>query len=97
DVKLRKKYNYLSFFIDNYCGNFEKIKLDIEKFLSQKKTIIFCLENNNVAKRVINYLDIMDNLILTDENNIILGKVNIVNKFIHHGFILDNYVVITAN
>lgn len=97
DVKLRKKYNYLSFNIDNYCGNFEKIKLDIEKYLSQKKTIIFCLENNNVAKRVINYLDIMDNLILTDENNIILGKVNIVNKFIHHGFILDNYVVITAN
>lgn len=96
-MKLRNNYNYLSFSIDNYNGNFEKIKNDIDKYISKGKTLIFCIDNKAVVKRIISYLDIIDDIIFTDESNIIPNKINILNKFIYNGFIYNDYVVISSN
>lgn len=96
-MKLNKKFNYLCFAIDNYNGNFEKIKNDIGKYINAGKTIIFCIDNKAVVKRIINYLEIMDDIILTDEYNIIPNKINILSKFIYNGFIFNDYVVISSN
>lgn len=97
DIKLKNKYNYLSFNIDNYGGNFEKIKNDLDKYTLQGKTVIFCIDNKNVVKRIISYLEILDDVILTTEDNIIEGKINIINKYIVNGFMYDKYVVISSN
>ncbi len=96
-LDIRKEYNYLSFNIENYSGNFEKIKNDIEKFLNKGKTIIFCIENESVIKRVVSYLDISDDIIFTNETEIISNKVNILRKFIYNGFIFNDYIVISSN
>ena len=48
-------------------------------------------------KRIINYLEILDDVILTSEDNIVEGKINIINKYIVNGFMYDKYVVISAN
>jgi len=97
DLKLKNKYNYLSFNIDNYGGNFEKIKNDLDKYISKGKTVIFCIDNKNVVKRIVSYLEILDDVILTSEDNIIDGKINIINKYIVNGFMYDKYVVISSN
>ena len=97
DFKVKNKYNYLSFNIDNYGGNFERIKNDIDKFISKGKTVVFCIDNKNVLKRIISYLDIIDDIVLTDEKNIIFNKINVLNKFIYNGFIFEDYVVISVN
>ena len=97
DLELKNKYNYLSFNIDNYCGNFEKIKNDLDKYISKGKTVIFCIDNKNVVKRIISYLEILDDVIITTEDNIIDGKINIINKYIVNGFMYDKYVVISSN
>jgi len=97
DIKLKNKYNYLSFNIDNYGGNFEKIKNDLDKYTLQGKTVIFCIDNKNVVKRIVSYLEILDDVILTTEDNIIDGKINIINKYIVNGFMYDKYVVISSN
>ena len=92
-----KNYGYLSFNIDNYNGNFEKIKNDLDKYILKGNTVILCIDKKHVAKRIISYLEIDDKLILTNENEIINGKINIINKYITSGFIYDNYVVISVN
>ena len=97
DIKVKNKYNYLSFGIDNYGGNFEKIKVDIFRYIKSGKTVILCIDNRNVIKRVINYLEIENDIIFASEDSIIKGKINILDKFIYNGFIYEDYVVISSN
>ena len=97
DNKVKNKYNYLSFGIDNYGGNFEKIKVDIFRYIKSGKTVILCIDNRNVIKRVISYLEIENDIIFADEDSIIKGKINILDKFIYNGFIYEDYVVISSN
>lgn len=97
DLNVKNKFNYLSSNIDNYQGDFEKIKSGLFKYISSGKTVIMCIDNKNVTKRVITYLDIIDDVILTNENEIIKNKINIINKYIVSGFVFDDYVVISSN
>ncbi len=90
DLNIKFKNNYLSNNIDNYHGDFEKIKTSLFKYISGGKTVIMCIDNKDVAKRVITYLDIMDDVVLTRENEIIKNKINIINKYI----ISDLYIII---
>ena len=96
DLKMND-VKYLSYDIVNYNGNFEKLKMDLLKYINSNKTIVFCLDNKSVVKRIINYLEIDDNIIYTDEKNIINNKINFINKYIYSGFIYNNYVVISLN
>ena len=97
DLNIKCKNNYLSNSTTNYHGDFEKIKTSLFKYITGGKTVIMCIDNKDVAKRVITYLDIIDDVVLTRENEIIKNKINIINKYIISGFIYDNYVVISSN
>ena len=97
DKKDTRKVDFLAFGIDNYEGNFEKIKKDLFHYINMGKTVILCISDKMVVKRIINYLEIIDDVILTSEDNIILGKINIINKDILSGFIYDKWVVISSN
>lgn len=97
DIDVKNKFNYVSYNIDNYMGDFEKVKVSLYKYISLGKTIVMCIDDKNVVKRIITYLDIMDDVILTNEKEIVDNKINIVNKYIVNGFMYDNYVVISSN
>ena len=95
-VKIDSEEKYCSYNIDNFEGNLELFKKELEKYLKKKMTIILCIGNVNIAKRVVNYLELND-LVLTNLNEIVLGKINLVNYNIDNGYIIDNYVVISNN
>ena len=97
DININDKCNYLSSNIDNYQGDFEKIKTSLYKYINSGKTVVMCIDNKNVTKRVVSYLDILDDVILTNEEDIIKNKINIINKYIISGFIYNDYVVISSN
>lgn len=97
DIDVKNKFSYVSYNIDNYMGDFEKVKVSLYKYISLGKTIVMCIDDKNVVKRIITYLDIMDDVILTNEKEIVDNKINIVNKYIVNGFMYDNYVVISSN
>lgn len=96
DVKVSGKEDYVSYNIENFEGNLELFKKELEKYLVKKKTVILCIENKSTAKNIVNYMDI-DNLVLTNINEIIDNKINLVNYGIGNGYIFDKYVVISNN
>ena len=96
NIKLNYEDKFVIGNIDNYNGNIEFIKSDIEKYLLNKKTIIICCDNSNIRKRIIKYIDNIE-MYETSEDNILENRVNIIVKNIDTGFIMDNYIVLSSN
>ena len=80
--------------IENYDNNYEKLKSNLLNYVKNNKTVIICVLDKNMASRISNYLEI-DDIIYTDECNIIDGKINLIIKSIPRGFIYGNYIVIS--
>ena len=96
NLKLYKNYKFLSYNIENYEGNYNLVKQDIEKYYSKKYSIIICLNSKNSINRICKYLDFND-VYITDENHILDNKINIIIKPIGSGFIYENYFVVSEN
>ena len=96
NLKLHKNYKFLSYNIENYEGNYNLVKQDIEKYYSKKYSIIICLNSKNSIDRIYKYLDFND-VYITDENHILNNKINIIIKPIGSGFIYENYFVVSEN
>ena len=96
DLKLKYVDDYLSHSIDSYDNNYELLNSDLIKYITNKKTVILCLQDKNSYNRLIKYID-EDSLILTSEDKIFENKINVIIKTITTGFIFNNYVVISEN
>ena len=96
NVKLDDEEKYVSYNIENFEGNLELFKKELQKYIRKNMTVILCINNVGTAKRIVNYLEIED-LILTNKNEIVKGKINLINYNISNGYIIDNYVVISNN
>lgn len=92
----KKTYNFKYNAVNNYNGDYNKIKTELLNYISIGKTVLLCIPNKESAKRIIKYLDI-DNIILASDENIVKGKINLLNKNIGEGFIYNDYVVIGRN
>lgn len=82
--------------VNKYNGNYEEIKKDLVRYINLGNTVIMCIDNNDTAKRIVKYLDI-DDIVLTKEDSIVNGKINLINKNISNGFIYNKYVVLGKN
>ena len=96
NIKLDSEEKYISYNIDNFEGNLELFKSELNKYIRKNMTVILCIGSASTAKRIVNYLEI-DDLILTNKNKIVKGKINLINYNIGNGYIIDNYVVISNN
>ena len=96
NIKLDGEEKYVSYNIDNFEGNLDLFRKELEKYIRKNKTVILCIGNSATAKRIVNYLEI-DDLVLTNKNEIIKGKINLINFNISNGYIIDDYVVISNN
>ena len=88
-----KSYKYMFNSINKYNGDYDLIRGDLLNYISNGKTVILCIDNKETAKRIVKYLD-LDQIILANEENIVNGKINLLNKSIYNGFIYNDYVVI---
>lgn len=79
--------------LENFKGTIDEIKQKIENF-SKKYQIVICLPTRYQVNKVLNDLD-DENYILTNENEILKSKINIIVKDINEGFIYENLMVIT--
>lgn len=84
---------YVSKSIDNFNSNFERLKTYCDKEI-KKKTIVFALQSDRQKTFI---MDIFPDAFITNENNVITNKINIIEKNINHGFEFDNYIIITPS
>lgn len=85
DSKATQKYN----------SNIEQLNKDLGTYLAVGKTVIICLKGNNQVNSFTSFLNHL--YILTDEENIIEKKINIIIKDISSGFTIGNYVVLSES
>lgn len=93
-IKVDKALAFDSFEIIPYNNNIEKLVSDCDKYIHSNKTVVLCLKSNHQSEKL---ASILNNSILSNINNIIIGKINIVLCDIPHGFIYDNYVIISES
>jgi len=93
-VDVRKDILYLDAKpIENLNGNFSLLnKLVADSIVS--KNVILCLDANKI-KRMRDYIEF--DYVVTDINNLHLGKVNVVNMNLINGFSYGNYLFITEH
>ena len=72
--------------------NFAEINKYVNDAISANKTVVICIDTVNINK----FLEELDfSYVLTDFDNVLPGKVNIVKKRLSEGFCKDNYVFLT--
>ena len=82
---------YQSNTLDNFNSNFQLLREFVNKKLTDKKTVIFCLSR----KAEIDFIKEMFHVTrVVDEEHLFIEKVNILNKKINNGFEFDKFVVI---
>lgn len=95
NVKLSSIDAYSSKSANYYEGIIEKINADLNKYLQLKKTIIICFKSRNQLNNFISFLD--SPYVLTDEFNIQLNKINLIQKDIVLGYEIGNFIVLCEN
>ena len=78
--------------ISNFDSDFERLNDYVHKQITSGKTIIIYLSNK---QQIDNILSVIKDAILTNNDNILENKINVVLKKVNKGFEIGNYVVIT--
>lgn len=76
--------------IENFNSNLELLKTYCEKE-NKKNTIIFAVHSDKQLNLIKN---IFPEALPTNEDNIVINKINIIKKEINHGFIFENFIII---
>ena len=87
--------NYVSYEIEKFNGDYNKINNYILNMYSKGKTILVCLEDKYMISDFINKVKVP--YIITNENNITKFSVNIIKENIPTGFVLNDMVYLSSN
>ncbi len=93
---LIKKININSYMLQNDFTKIDNVKKNIDKYVTKYKYAVICVSNRYLANKIIETMN-DDKYILTDFKNIESGKVNIIIHTITHGYIYNDFVVISEN
>lgn len=95
DLKLSDKtiYNIKEF--DTFFKDKDELKVVLKKYIKNKKTIIICLDNRYQLTNLELILD-TDNIVVTNEDEIFEGKINLIIKKINDSFEYKDYIIISS-
>ncbi len=80
--------------IDNFRGNFQKLKETVEGYLFQHKKVVFCLSSKHQIEEIKELFD--GNVVSIQKNSDVpIGVVAIYHGKINKGFLFEDYVVIS--
>ena len=78
--------------VPKFGENFVEINKYVNEAINRNKTVVICIATTNVNR----FLEELDfSYVLTDFDNVLPGKVNIVKKRFSEGFERDNYIFLT--
>ena len=85
---------YKSFELENFIGSINQISERLDAYIKDKKTVIICLSDRYKVNKLESEL-MSDNIVITNIDEILQNKINLVVKKINSGYIIDNFVVIS--
>ena len=85
---------YKAFELENFIGDIKQISDRLDSYIKGKKTVIICLSDRYKVNKLESEL-LCDNVVITNINEIIDNKINLVVKKINSGYIIDNYVIVS--
>ena len=88
-AKNNKVFRYETNELQNFNSDFELLKQFVQRYQKNNKTIVFCLSNSSQTQKI---KSLIPSAIISRE--IIMGKINIIEKRINRGFIIGDLVVI---
>jgi len=86
------KYNVHQ--LDNFTGKASDINLLLNNYIKSGYTIVICISSKYKIDKFLKEIE-NNNIFVTNENEILNNKINIINKNISSGFILDKYIVVS--
>ena len=93
DINSLSGEKYISSNVASFNG-IDDINKRLNEYVKKNYIIIVYINNINKINKLINDLE-NENALITDENNLVSGKINFVIGDIKNGFIYKNYVVIS--
>ena len=90
----KSEIKYQSFELDNFVGGMDSISKRLNSYIKEGKTVIVCLSDRYKVNRLEAELT-SNNLVVTNINDIIDNKINLIVKRINTGYIIGNYVVVS--
>lgn len=85
---------YKAFEVENFIGDIKKISDRLDSYIKGKKTVIICLSDRYKVNKLESDL-LCYNVVITNINEIIDNKINLVVKKINSGYIINNYVIVS--
>ncbi len=85
---------YQAFELENFIGDIKQISDRLESYIKSKKTVIICLSDRYKVNKLQSEL-LCDNVVITNIDEIIENKINLVVKKINSGYVINNYVVVS--
>ncbi|MFV0249800.1 MAG: transcription-repair coupling factor [Bacilli bacterium] len=95
-ISVNNTKNYESFENAPFPTDFNEINKILNGFLEKKKIVIICVSTLYQANKIIEYTN-NKNIVITNERELFIDKINIIIKNIINGFQFENYVVISEN
>lgn len=96
EINNKDSINYETYDIESLAISKEEINKRLNLYLKKFEKVYLCASNLKNANKIETMLE-NRNIILTDENNYIVNKVNLVVKKINKGFIFNSFVYISDN
>ncbi len=94
-ISVKNTKNYNSYELEPFSKNIDLINKRLNTYI-RENTVIICLSNRYQINKLIENLN-NSNIVVTNEENIINRKINLIIKNINNGFIYNNYIVISEN
>ena len=96
NLNLTDKTNYNIKEIDNFYKDKSELIVALKKYIKNNKTVIMCLNNRYQLANLESILDI-ENVIVTNENEIFENKVNLIIKKVNDSFEYENYIILSSH
>ena len=93
---VKNTLNFNTYEIEPFSNNIDIINKALDKYIKEFKTVIICLPDKYKINKIIDNIE-NSNIVITNENEIIDNKINLIIRNMSSGFIYDKYVFLTEN
>lgn len=95
-INISNKKNYISYDVENIPRDLKELNQYLNRQIKENKTVIICVSNHYQINKILENIE-NSNFVVTNENEIIPNKINLIIKNIENGFIFNKVLVISES